>query len=712
MAPVIGWWWSNWVVGSLHRGLSERQLRWWLWLFFLALAAPALLLISRAYDQLQWEVFHQARLSAEELSARIDTDLRHLIDAEEARSFGDYGFLIVLGDTGATFVQRSQLSQFPTRASIPGLVGYFQVDSAGTLTSPVVPAAATDAIKYGVSQAEYRQRVALSERLQRILGATNDDAGERVDTASAPPKARRAVDVLDGLAIGASSTMQDKVQNAYDRLASSFSGALRRKVPSDYGRVEDLKLDSRLEQKSRTQRVAPPAVRERVDTVEKRKSRKEHVSLYNFTEEMSQEFVVEAEIDVADDADMHAAETVAPRAAIRSASVPEPRVRLFESEIDPFSFAILDADYFVLFRNVWRAGERFIQGAVIDRVAFIDQGIASAYRSAGLSGLSDLLVAYEGDVIAAHGGEVSPERRYGSHDLSGALLYRTRLAAPLSGFELIYTVSELPLGPGTRYLGWVTVVLALVLSGGCVVIYRYGVAQISLFRQQQDFVSAVSHELKTPLTSIRMYSEILQAGWADEDKKASYYTFIHDESERLSRLITNVLQLARMTRGKHTVDSQPIQVGALLDTTQAKTKSQVAGAGFELHTDFSHEALLATLLVDADMFAQIMINLIDNAIKFSPTGAARRIDLGCTVRHDGAICFTVRDYGGGVATDQMQRIFELFYRPESELTRVTLGTGIGLALVQQLTVAMGGQVTVKNRDPGAEFSLTFAQHEQ
>lgn len=112
------------------------------------------------------------------------------------------------------------------------------------------------------------------------------------------------------------------------------------------------------------------------------------------------------------------------------------------------------------------------------------------------------------------------------------------------------------------------------------------------------------------------------------------------------------------------------------------------------------------------MFAQIMINLIDNAIKFSPNGAARRIDLGCTVRHDGAICFTVRDYGEGIATDQMHRIFELFYRSESELTRVTLGTGIGLALVQQLTVAMGGQVAVQNRDPGAEFSLTFAQHEQ
>ena len=81
--------------------------------------------------------------------------------------------------------------------------------------------------------------------------------------------------------------------------------------------------------------------------------------------------------------------------------------------------------------------------------------------------------------------------------------------------------------------------------------YRLGVGQIRLHRQQQDFVSAVSHELKTPLTSIRMYGEMLRAGWVDEDKKRSYSDFIFHESERLSRLIANVLQLARMTRSAH-----------------------------------------------------------------------------------------------------------------------------------------------------------------
>ena len=292
-------------------------------------------------------------------------------------------------------------------------------------------------------------------------------------------------------------------------------------------------------------------------------------------------------------------------------------------------------------------------------------------------------------------------------NLSGELLYRTRLSAPLGAFELIYTVTELPFGPGARYLIGVTLLLTLVLSGGCYIIYRYGVGQVSLFRQQQDFVSAVSHELKTPLTSIRMYSEMLKAGWVDEDKKAGYYTFIHDESERLSRLIANILQLARMTRSNHSIEMKSLGVGELLDMTRSKIASLVAGAGFELHTDFDDEAVSAVLSVDPDAFTQIMINLVDNAIKFSPPDAERRIDLGCEQQRDGAIRFTVRDYGSGVPREQLRRIFELFYRPESELTRETVGTGIGLALVHQLTAAMGGRIDVQNRDPGVEFSLSF-----
>jgi hypothetical protein len=104
-----------------------------------------------------------------ELSAGIDADVDQMIALEESRSFGDYAFLAVSGDAGATFVQRSPLSVFPVSSAIPGLVGYFQVDSAGILTSPTLPGAETDYANYGVAEKEYRERLSLNERLQRIL---------------------------------------------------------------------------------------------------------------------------------------------------------------------------------------------------------------------------------------------------------------------------------------------------------------------------------------------------------------------------------------------------------------------------------------------------------------------------------------------------------------------------------------------------------------
>ena len=112
--------------------------------------------------------------------------------------------------------------------------------------------------------------------------------------------------------------------------------------------------------------------------------------------------------------------------------------------------------------------------------------------------------------------------------------------------------------------------------------YRFAVGQLRLARQQQDFVSAVSHELKTPLTSIRMYGEMLKAGWADEAKKQTYYDYIQSESERLSRLIDNVLQLARLTRSSHRIDAKSVRVTELLDLVRSKVATQVERAGFEL----------------------------------------------------------------------------------------------------------------------------------
>jgi signal transduction histidine kinase len=254
---------------------------------------------------------------------------------------------------------------------------------------------------------------------------------------------------------------------------------------------------------------------------------------------------------------------------------------------------------------------------------------------------------------------------------------------------------------------WLSMVLASVFFGGFFWMYRLGLSQIDLVNQQQDFVSAVSHELKTPLTSIRMYGEILQAGWADAAKQKTYYDFILDESERLTRLINNVLQLAKMTRNDLQPELKSLTVAELLDSVRSKVSSQIERAGFGFNMTCTQEAAQASIQVNPDWFIQIMINLVDNAIKFAAKADQKLVELDCSLLSDGQLQFKVRDYGPGVAKDQMKKIFKLFYRSENELTRETVGTGIGLALAHQMTMNMGGNIDMVNVKPGAEFRIHF-----
>jgi signal transduction histidine kinase len=386
---------------------------------------------------------------------------------------------------------------------------------------------------------------------------------------------------------------------------------------------------------------------------------------------------------------------------------PKIRIRTFESEIDPFEVSLLDSGQFVLFRKVWRDGQRVIQGALIEQKPFVDALIETPFDETSLSQMSDLVLAYQDSVLSVLSRQKEESYLSNAEELHGALLLKTRLSAPFSNLELIFSVRQLPVGPGATLIAWVSAVLALVLCVGFYLMYRLGVRQMELVRQQQDFVSAVSHELKTPLTSIRMYGEILREGWATEEKKRTYYNYIHDESERLSRLITNVLQLARMTRNDLRIDLKPIVVSELMTTVQAKIASQIEQAGFQLKLICDKQAEQAVIEVDADAFLQILINLVDNAIKFSAKAERKEIEWGCHLQQNDTLVFSVRDYGPGIPKDQMKKIFNLFYRSENELTRKTVGTGIGLALVRQLTIAMKGKVHVANKSPGAEFRLAF-----
>jgi signal transduction histidine kinase len=692
-------------------GLGRKTLGLWLLMFFLALAIPTAVLIRQAYSELKWEAFHQHRVMAEELSVRINGRFSELVSDEEARSFSDYAFLNVAGDPSANFLQRSPLSAYPLTSTIPGLIGYFQVDAQGVFSTPLLPPLEEGTMAYGISARERQQRLVLQNRIQQILsenrlvrsGEAEGDLTEealadrpqrrdkRVETSAAPATVADAPaslsSVVDSAGFAARERREEQVpaQAAFDRL-NAATGVReqenKQRTIGKLGRVEDLKLDDHYQADS-GDAIQGPIVSKVAPAPEKR-ARKERSAL------------PEPRAVFAD-------ETREATAALAN----RVRIELFESEIDPFEFSLLDSGHFVLFRKVWRDGQRYIQGALIEQQPFLKGTIKTLFGKTVLSQMSDLIVAYQGDVFSLFGGQPSREYLSSSEALSGALLYRTHLSDPLSDVELIFSINRLPPGPGGALINWVAAILILVLCGGFYLMYRLGAGQIELARQQQDFISAVSHELKTPLTSIRMYGEMLREGWASEEKKKTYYKYIFDESERLSRLINNVLQLARLTRNSLQAELKPVNVSTLLEGILPNISSLIEHAGFELSLDCRAEAGESLIKLDADYFTQILINLVDNALKFSSKTDNKIIDVSVRLLRNATVQFSVRDYGRGVPREQMKKIFKLFYRSENELTRETVGTGIGLALVHQLAASMNGQVDVVNAEPGAEFRVCF-----
>ena len=662
-------------------GLNRRRLRWGLGLFFLALAIPTAALIYHALGQLKWEAFHSQQLLAEELAQRIDAEYRRLIAKEEARPFTDYAFLNIAGSSSNGFLQRSPLSAFPPEAALPGLIGYFQVDAQGRLSTPLLPIDDA-AAAYGIADEERDRRQALQGQIAQILSQNRlvMQRPAKLEKAAAPQPAKDSAmaaaneDELGGGADADTAQAEAPAQAAFDKLAAA--------------KLQD-------SEQSKSKAVAPlPALEQKTRAFkqdETRLARKEQT-------------VLPAPAPPPARQTLGGAATNAGQLAEDSKRL---RIATFESEIDPLEISLLDSGQFVLFRKVWRNGERQVQGLLLERQAFIEGVAGAAYQATALAGTADLKLAYRGQTLSALSGRASRYSLSSGAEMRGELLYQTALGAPLGDLELIFSINQLPIGPGGQVLLWIAAVLALVLVSGFYLMYRLGLGQIRLAQQQQDFVSAVSHELKTPLTSIRMYGEMLREGWVGEDKRGRYYAYIFDESERLSRLIENVLQLARMTRSEIPVNARELSPAECMALIRAKVGAQIERAGFEpLFREAAADANIR-LSLDPDHLSQIMINLVDNALKFSAKHGAKRLEIGCEALRDKTVAFSVRDYGPGIPKGQMQKIFKLFYRSENELTRETVGTGIGLALVQQLAMLMGGRVDVLNKQPGAEFRVYF-----
>lgn len=382
-------------------------------------------------------------------------------------------------------------------------------------------------------------------------------------------------------------------------------------------------------------------------------------------------------------------------------------------------------NYFIFYRFISVAGQIKLQGYLVERQPYLSQLFAHKLGQSQF-GSSVLLTINEVE------NSIKAEYFFSQHLPDGQIkvsqplpfdkrylqqtIFKKKLSWPYEGYELAVSTNSLPITPAMVYSIIFIMILIAAILFACYGFYHLGIKQLALGEQRLNFVSSVSHELKTPLTSIRMYSQMLNEGTViSETDKKDYYEFIYGESERLTRLINNILQLSTLSNQQQNAQTEYTQLPVLQDIIRSKTSSIIEKGGFEQNMIMEiTNAKDMSVLVDPDAFAQIVINITDNAVKFFDhhqinDHTREKIDFIFRQHPQDKhkLQLEIRDYGAGITQQQESKIFDLFYRGGNELTRTTQGTGIGLALVNELVLAQQGGVKVEKREPGLAMLLSF-----
>src|SRR6202007_2086382 len=230
--------------------------------------------------------------------------------------------------------------------------------------------------------------------------------------------------------------------------------------------------------------------------------------------------------------------------------------------------------------------------------------------------------------------------------------------------------------------------LSLLLLGGLALTYRNVSKEMSLARLKSDFVSNVSHELRTPLALIRLYAETLEMGRLNgQQKYQEYYRIIRKESERLSALINNILDFSRIEAGRKEYDFRETDMRELVHNTLDSYRFQIEQNGFAFEEKIAED--VPALRVDREAMARSLLNLVNNALKYSQDRKFIGVNL---YRENGSVNLEVVDHGIGIPVPEQQKIFEKFYRVGDPLVHNTKGSGLGLSLVRHIVEAHGGQV--------------------
>ena len=600
---------------------------------FIVIAIPVIVLLSHSYAQLQTSSLFGYKEHAFSVLQNVNKNITADLAIEDRRSYADYRFIRAVPVFGGEEITMSELAEFPLRSHYVGLVGHFQLDPSGNLSTPVLP----DGVLESIPMVDKDKRMAIRNKISEILNTSGFSAISSATT-NVQSSSSDAVQIADST-LKNDSRLIDQIYKQDLDIASS-----QRKKKSSKSRVEQI---------TKTGDFAFGVESTKLDTT-----------------------------------------------GLLVRLINTETTRSMEAEIDFFQ-AIVDSNYIIFHRTVRRGLDVFIQGFIVDARVYLTNLVKNEIEK--YKGVTKGI--QQDPLVLAFYHKKKSFVAFGERNNVTTELLSEPLQSPLS--DITFKMFTTQKAPGGEFVIFIGLLMLAVLAIGLISIYHVTQSRMKLAAKRQDFVSAITHELKTPLTAIKMYAELLQSSWvANEEKKQKYYGQIASEADRLSRLIQNVLNLSKLDGNRWNVQLRMDKPKRVLDDFVSTYSKNVEKQGFELTVSSDTDADNISLMIDRDAIMQILMNLVDNSLKFSKTADYKMVNVELRIK-DTDMYLAVRDYGPGIPPSEMKKVFQEFYRVENEMTRQTSGTGIGLSMVKKLCTLCNMTIEIENANPGLRTKIHF-----
>jgi len=643
-----------------------KKLKLLILIFTIALSIPLAYFVMRTYYGLEQEEVATLSYFAETLFDEMEQSLAVMVQKEESRAVDEYNFLISPSgrQLDAGKMQPSPLSQATGENFV---LGYFQNNPDGSFQTPLV---GSD----GKIPPGRTNLVAKLENANQIFNRKRVTDTDRIQPRPADMVAEKKNRPKSGLA--------DKY------LDSSRSRRSREYLGQKEKRVEEITIN----QAANIARQEQPQLMSKVRRDHESEAQKD--DRYLTPGGAAGEAMAPQKSRVSGFRLEEAESDIAPAPS----SDTDPAAN-YQVELAPMQAVFLSDARIFIFRRIMINSQIYRQGFVLQVNAFLNHLAQTYFLTQPMAQFTGLRLSVfdqgrETEAVATGAALQNPDFN----------LDRS-FPSPFSFLKATLSCQQIPRSAGRKTLTIMLIVLAVIVLLGLLAIYQSTRAIVDLSERRSQFVSSVTHELKTPLTNIRMYIEMLEQGIArTAEREQEYYRILDSEGARLSRLINNVLELSKLEQKQRHIDLQTGTFEDVITEVQAVMAEKIKQEGYVLTIEAGP---VGALKYDREVMLQVLINLIENSMKFGKSASRREISIRTGRDEDGAKIM-VSDTGPGIPRRDLKRVFDDFYRVENSLTRTTRGTGIGLALVKKFVRLMDGSVTAANNEgPGCTITITL-----